>query len=151
MDHDHDHATDPTHDAAPDDPADPSEAITVTDILASYAAAGYDTQMRVTPDASIHCHACGVDHPPRELLLDSIRRIEGASDPDDLQAVIALTCVCGARGALVLAFGPSAAAEDADVFAALPDHREESAIPASQPPTEEETRRTQASESAGDQ
>jgi hypothetical protein len=139
-----DHAVD----TASNDPANPGEAITVTDILASYAAAGYNTEMRVTADASVHCHACGVDHPPRELLLDSVRRIEGASDPDDLQAVVALECVCGARGALVLAFGPGGAAEDADVFAALPDHREASAIPASQPPTAEETRLAQEDRTA---
>lgn len=76
MDHDH------TVDGVPNDPGNPGEAITVMDILASYAAAGYDTEMRVTADASVHCHACGVDHPPRELLLGSVRRIEGASDPD---------------------------------------------------------------------
>lgn len=117
-------------------PGDPGEATTVVDILSGYAAAGYDTEMRVTPDGTIQCRACGTAHLPAAMELDSVRRVEGASDPDDMQAVVALRCVCGARGALSLAYGPTAAAEEADVLAALPDHRDASDIPGAQPPSE---------------
>ncbi len=119
-----------------DQPGDPGEATTVVEILAGYAAAGYDTEMRITADGTIRCQACGREHRPADVHLDSVRRVEGASDPDDMQAVVALRCVCGALGALALAYGPHAAAEEADVFAALPDHREDSRIPGAQPPSE---------------
>ena len=52
----------------------------------------------------------------------SLCRLEGASDPDDMAAVVALTCPnCQAKVVLVLKYGPDATAEEADVLLALPD------------------------------
>ena len=48
--------------------------------------------------------------------------MEGASDPDDMLALVAMTCPqCGARGTLVLAFGPMAPEADVDVLVRLED------------------------------
>jgi hypothetical protein len=47
--------------------------------------------------------------------------MEGASDPDDMLAVMGVTCpTCGDKAALVVAYGPNAGAADADVLVALP-------------------------------
>jgi hypothetical protein len=54
--------------------------------------------------------------------VDGIHRLEGASDPDDMAAVVAITCpACQAHAVLVLQYGPAASIEDADVLEALPD------------------------------
>lgn len=56
------------------------------------------------------------------MQVDSLYRVEGASDPDDMAAVVAVTCPrCSAKGALVLKYGPEASGADADVLLALPD------------------------------
>ena len=127
-------ALDP-HDPAP---GDPGEQMTVMSLLAGYAAAGYDAEMLVTAEGRIRCRTCGSDMDPREIHLDSLRRLEGASDPDDMQAVVALSCPhCGAQGALVVAYGPGGSPEDADVLAALEDHRADSALPRASSPADE--------------
>ena len=67
----------------------------------------------------------------------SLRRLEGASDPDDMMAVVALECgVCGAAGTMVLGYGPSATAADSDVLRSLRDHRDDGELPADSPPSE---------------
>jgi hypothetical protein len=60
--------------------------------------------------------------PADELAVDSLARLEGASDPGDMAAVIALTCPhCDARDVLIVRYGPEASLADADVLVALPD------------------------------
>jgi hypothetical protein len=52
--------------------------------------------------------------------VSEIRRLEGASDPDDMLAVAALTCPnCATRGTLVLNYGPTATVEDSAALAGL--------------------------------
>jgi hypothetical protein len=117
------------------DPTEPLEASTVVGLLSRYAADGYDTELMVTRDGLIRCLACQQEADPRDTDLDSMQRIEGASDPDDLQVIAALTCPnCGARGAVVVAYGPNASPEDADVLAALEDRRRPHDLSVSQPP-----------------
>jgi len=114
---------------------EPGERITVVELLAGYAAAGYDTEMFVTSESRVQCAACGKASASADTEMNSLRRMEGASDPDDLQVVVALACAnCGARGALVLGYGPNAAFEDANVLSGLRDHRGQADIPGSQPP-----------------
>lgn len=56
------------------------------------------------------------------MRVDSLSRVEGASDPGDMAAVVALTCPRCSRGSvLVLTYGPEASAADGDVLLALPD------------------------------
>ena len=55
-----------------------------------------------------------------EIPVLDLRRLEGASDPDDMLAVLALECPnCGLRGSLVLNYGPTATEEDAAVLLGL--------------------------------
>ena len=54
------------------------------------------------------------------MTADHSTRLEGASDPADMMMVVPTTCPeCGARGSLILHYGPAASAEEADVMAAL--------------------------------
>jgi hypothetical protein len=80
-----------------------------------------------------------VDSPPGAVELVSIRRLEGASDPADMLAVVALRCpACGAQGVLTLGYGPDTSPEEADVLLGLEDHRGASAaVPADAAPGED--------------
>ncbi len=116
------------------DPTQPLEETTVVGLLSRYAADGYDTELMVTREGRIRCLACEHESEPAETDLDSMQRIEGASDPDDLQVIAGLSCPnCGARGAIVVGYGPNAAPEDADVLAALEDRRRTRDLSISQP------------------
>jgi hypothetical protein len=60
--------------------------------------------------------------PAADLPIDSLYRIEGASDPGDMAIVVAFTCPhCSSQDTMVLRYGPEASAEDADVLVALPE------------------------------
>jgi hypothetical protein len=58
------------------------------------------------------------------MLLRTLRRIEGASDPADMAAVLGLECpACGARGAAIVRYGPEAGPGDEIVLTHLDDRR----------------------------
>jgi hypothetical protein len=68
--------------------------------------------------------------PPEKTKMSSLRRLEGESDPSDMMAIVALTCpACGARGTVVLGFGPMATQQDSDVLQSLRDHRGDAKAP----------------------
>jgi hypothetical protein len=95
-------------------------AKTLLEVLARYTRHGWSSQFAARPGATVECESChhsmaAVDVPVLEL-----QRLEGASDPDDMLAVVAVECPnCGLRGSLVLNYGPTAAREEADVLLAL--------------------------------
>ena len=76
--------------------------------------------------ARLECSTCHESFDVAEARVDALRRLEGASDPDDMLAVAALECPeCAARGTVVLGYGPVASAEDSAALAALePPSRE---------------------------
>src|SRR6478735_1118762 len=107
-----------------------SETSTLTEVLDAYAAGGFGGSFSAAEGARLECHSCGAAFPAAEVAMSSLRRLEGASDPADMVAVVALTCPrCGSQGTTVLGFGPAAAAEDGDVLGALRDHRGDDAAP----------------------
>ena len=94
-------------------------AETLLDVLASLAGEGFTGQfMAIGPPAEtqagrVECLSCHTAFAARTAKVSELRRLEGASDPDDMLAVVALTCpICSTRGNLVLNFGPTATAED---------------------------------------
>lgn len=98
----------------------PSDNTTVTAVLAELAEDGW-TDSAFAREGGLIKWACGHELPAADVTVGSIRRMEGASDPDDMLAVIAAECPqCGRRGVLVTHYGPTAGPEDADVLAALP-------------------------------
>jgi hypothetical protein len=114
-----------------------SDGSTLTEVLDAYADGGFTTQFSVTDDARIECGACNTVSDPAAVRMSSLRRLEGESDPDDMIAVVALTCpVCSARGTLTLGFGPASSAQDGDVLGALRDHRGDEHAPGNSAPGE---------------
>jgi hypothetical protein len=97
---------------------------TLIEVLGELSDEGFTQDMFVTTGSMVRCGTCHADTPPTELELDRLVRIEGASDPADMAAVLGLTCRhCGARGTAVVRFGPEADRQDDEVLAALDDHR----------------------------
>jgi hypothetical protein len=97
-------------------------AQTLLGVLEEFGARGWSTQFVARDDAMIECETCHHTVAAAEVPVLELRRLEGASDPDDMLAVVALECPnCAGRGSLVLNYGPTATAEDAAVLLALGD------------------------------
>lgn len=126
----------------------PSDGTTLTAVVDAYRQSGFATDFHAEeadpevhrdgdPRAIIRCANCASALDPRQAAIHSMRRLEGASDPADMAAIVATTCpVCGADGTLVLAYGPMADGADSDVLAAMQDRRGDDILPADQPPAE---------------
>jgi hypothetical protein len=70
------------------------------------------------------CFKCRTELDASQFVVRDLLRTEGSSDPDAMAAVAAIECTaCGARGTLVLTYGPEAPADDNEVLAALEDAR----------------------------
>lgn len=101
-------------------PGAPSDNDTLQAVLAEFAADGWDGEAVTRPGGIVHWRRCGHDTPAAAVEVATARRMEGASDPDDMLAVVAAPCpVCGDRGVLVLRYGPTAGADDSDVLVQL--------------------------------
>ncbi|MGI8806692.1 MAG: hypothetical protein ACR2KK_02335 [Acidimicrobiales bacterium] len=98
----------------------PAHGATLGEILATLEAAGFTGQMAARPDGNIKCLTCREESPAAEFALEAMRRTEGASDPDDMLAVVGLACPrCQARGTAVLGYGHHADPDDAEVVVHL--------------------------------
>jgi hypothetical protein len=96
------------------------DASTIINVLHSFEREGFTGQFAARADGVVECLTCKESSPASASDARALRRLEGASDPDDMLAVAALVCPrCGARGTLLLNYGPLAPAEDADVLRAL--------------------------------
>jgi len=99
----------------------PSDNTTGGEVIAAFHHDGYLDELWARPDGQVRCGACGVTSPAASFSVGRQRRLEGASDPDDMQLVVGATCpACSARGVLTLQYGPKASQDDADVVVALP-------------------------------
>jgi hypothetical protein len=102
--------------------SDPGDRTTLTAVLADLADEGWSGNVTVTEDARFRCPGCRTECDPSAMTVDRLRRMEGTSDPDDMLAVLAVTCCgCGAKGAAVVHYGPTASPEEAEVLMALED------------------------------
>ena len=103
---------------------------TMIDVLEAYAQGGFGSSFVVTDDSRLECVECGAVSLPESVTMSSLRRLEGASDPDDMVAVVAISCpACNARGTAVLGFGPMATVQDSDVLQGLRDERGDATAP----------------------
>ena len=115
----------------------PGDEPTISDVLEGYAQGGFSSSFDVTDASTLECHECGAVSSPGDVSMSSLRRLEGASDPDDMVAVVAITCpACGARGTVILGFGPTAAPEESDVLKELRDDRGDAEAPGNSAPGE---------------
>lgn len=97
-----------------------SDGTTLVEVIRLLEAEGYTGQMAAVEGARIRCFTCREDSEAAGVKLDMLRRTEGASDPDDMVAVAALTCPnCGAKGTVALKYGPEAPPDEAEVLGLL--------------------------------
>ena len=97
---------------------------TIVAVLAQLEGAGFTGQFVPREGVEVECLQCHRRWPADKTALRELRRLEGASDPADMVAVVGLQCpLCGHRGTAVLSYGPEASAFDTEVLAALEDDR----------------------------
>ncbi len=95
---------------------------TLTEVIDQYEGRGYGAQFGAREGGEILCFTCREAFPAGEVNIDDLERLEGASDPDDMAAVAAMACPrCGARGTIVLKYGPESTPEEGEVLLALGD------------------------------
>ena len=97
-------------------------AETLLDVLARFTHEGWSSQFAARAGGSVECESCHHVVGAADVPVLELRRLEGASDPDDMLAVVAIECPnCGLRGSLVLNYGPTATEEDESVLLGLGD------------------------------
>lgn len=96
---------------------------TVVETLARLHAAGFAGEFVLEPEdipPGLWCRSCGRRHLPERTTVAAVHRFEGPTSPEDEALLLALVCPrCEAKGTVVTGYGPSAAAEDAELLAAL--------------------------------
>lgn len=98
----------------------PSDNTTLSAVVAGFADEGYPTHFVPRPGGRLQCANCDAESEAAAYTVATVRRLEGASDPDDMVSVVAAACPsCGARGVAVLGYGPTASDTDNDVSMAL--------------------------------
>jgi hypothetical protein len=103
-------------------PGVPSDNTTLLEVLRGYEADGYTKSLWAAADGKLRCEGCREEIDPSELEVDEIRRLEGASDPDDMMIVVVGRCGrCGSKVQMVLHYGPEASQEEAEALSHLED------------------------------
>jgi hypothetical protein len=93
---------------------------TMTDVLAHYAEASFAGDAFASTGGQISCGTCSSCLSPANVAIEGMRRIEGASDPSDMAAVLAIICpVCQTKATLVLKFGPEASVDEIAIWHVL--------------------------------
>lgn len=106
------------------DPQYARDPSSLTSIIGQFEEQGFTGQFAAREAALLACMSCRMEHPAAEFAMTALRRTEGASDPDDMAAVVALECPhCKAQGTVVLKYGPEASVEESEVLLALDDER----------------------------
>jgi hypothetical protein len=104
-------------------PPAPSDNTTMTSVLDAYRRDGFAEDF-VLEETAVRCGACGAASPVADIEVHSLRRLEGASDPADMAAVLALRCpACQAKGVAVAKYGPEASEAEAQLLLTARDHR----------------------------
>ena len=92
-----------------------------------------------TDDGRLECARCSTVTAADRVDVHSIRRLEGASDPADMSAVLAVVCPsCQAHATAVLRFGPEATEPEATVLSRTRDCRRSDLLPGDATPAEGE-------------
>jgi hypothetical protein len=105
-------------------PGVPSDNTTMVDVVRDFERAGFDGDVVLHDDGTVGCGSCGATAAPQKLEVHHLRRLEGASDPGDMVAVVAIACPsCGQRGTLVIPYGPEGSAGEAEFLQHLQDER----------------------------
>lgn len=99
----------------------PSDNASVGGVLRHLGEQGFATSfVPGGQQAVLRCTNCDSETGIEHFTVHDERRMEGASDPDDMVMIAALECPsCSARGTIVLGFGPNASEVDADLIASM--------------------------------
>jgi hypothetical protein len=101
----------------PANPVDPSP----TAVDETLSEEGLTGEFEPLAGGFILCRTCGTTSPASEQSADEVTRLEGASDPSDMQIVVPVRCPdCGTHGTLVMGYGPEATTADVDVLSRMP-------------------------------
>jgi len=85
--------------------------------------AGYSDTFRGEA-GGVRALRAGHVHSPEDLVVESIDRFEGISDPEDEAMVLAIRCpVDGCRGTYTVPYGKNMSPVDGDLIARIPDAR----------------------------
>jgi hypothetical protein len=110
----------PAEGAGGSEPGVPSDNTTLSEVLDEFLRSGFAGDVRVSDDGRLCCGVCGYCAAATEVALQEIRRLEGASDPADMVAVLAMTCpACKSDGVAVASYGPEASPGEALVLREL--------------------------------
>jgi len=97
-----------------------SESDTLVGILARLSAGGFPGQLVAQSGARIKCHECKEFSPSDRFRAEGYRRVEGASDPADLNLLAWGACPdCATGGTLILGYGPNASPADVELVEQL--------------------------------
>jgi hypothetical protein len=103
-------------------PGAPSDNTTAVSELDDLRAQGYDGDFVIRDGPVVCCRSCDHCVEPEQLQIDVFRRLEGASEPDEMSVILGLTCPsCGSKGSLLISYGTNASELDADLLTRLPD------------------------------
>ena len=120
-----------------EDPGVPGDNTTLVEVLHGYEEAGWTTIFEILDDGSVRCGTCNTVTAPSELGVHSMRRMEGASDPADMLAVLAIRCrACGGGGVVVVNFGPEMTEGQVRLLHGAEDRRFDGAAPPGAAPDE---------------
>jgi hypothetical protein len=96
------------------------DATTITEISAAFEGEGFRGQFGSGDGGEVECFTCKRRSPAETIMVERLRRLEGASDPSDMLAIVALTCPhCETPGTLILNYGPVATVEDDTILRRL--------------------------------
>ena len=104
----------------PPTPGIPSDSATLTEMVNTLENDGYVHQFTPAAGGTVVCSECSQRSAAASLTVASVRRLEGASDPDDMMSLVAARCPnCDALGTLILGYGVNATVDDAEISRAL--------------------------------
>lgn len=92
-------------------------------LLSDLRAAGYEADLEVVEGAKVKDRGSGRIYEPESLTVDRTHRYEGDTNPGDEELILAVSDATGPKGTLVMAYGPAASADEAEVARRLEDDR----------------------------
>ncbi len=118
-------------------PGAPGDNTTLVDVLRGYEEDGWTTTFELLDDGSLNCGSCGMAILSDAVKVHSLRRLEGASDPADMLAVVAVTCPhCGSGGVITLNYGPEMTEGQVALLHHAQDERSDGSAPGAAAPDE---------------
>ena len=61
----------------------PTDNTTLVEVIEGYRKSGFDSDFSTLEGAQIRCDSCGEETNAAKFVIESLRRLEGASDPDE--------------------------------------------------------------------